>query len=45
MCTVCSWAITVKGVVSDELGDPIVGATVVEVGNAKNELFLLLDNI
>ncbi|MDE7443738.1 MAG: TonB-dependent receptor plug domain-containing protein, partial [Muribaculaceae bacterium] len=36
MCTVCSWAITVKGVVSDEAGEPIIGATVVEVGNAKN---------
>lgn len=36
MCTVCSWAITVKGVVSDEAGEPIIGATVVEAGNAKN---------
>lgn len=36
MCTVCSWAITVKGVVSDEAGEPIIGASVVEVGNTAN---------
>ncbi len=36
MCTVYSWAITVKGTVSDESGEPIIGATIVEVGNARN---------
>lgn len=36
MCTLCSWAITVRGVVYDEANEPAIGATVAEVGKPKN---------
>ena len=36
MCTVCSWALTVKGVVTDQEGEPLIGATVTEVGKPTN---------
>lgn len=36
MCTVCSWALTVKGVVTDKDGEPLIGATVLELGKPSN---------
>lgn len=36
MCTVYSWAITVKGVVVDQTGEALIGATVIEQGRSTN---------
>lgn len=43
MCNICTWAITVRGIVTDESGDPIIGASVIEVGKPTNGIATDID--